>query len=77
MDGIAVVTADRYRSLLPVRSLLKLISEDPDHEGLHHAAAIAEDITAKGVDNLLPTCPTNRTMNGGFTHSVAAVISYM
>ena len=71
--GITVVRRHGNRLLLP-RAILEFVGERFEHERLHHGASVAEDISAKGVDDLIAVGPSYGTVDGGFRHTVAPVV---
>ena len=62
---VTVVAGDRDGFLLP-RAPLQFIDEGLDHEGLHHRAAVAKHVSAKGMDDFVTVGPSHSTVDRGF-----------
>ena len=52
----------------------QLVDEDLHQQRLHHASAVAENISPKRMDQVPAVRPRNCTMNGGLAHPVASVV---
>ena len=62
---VTVVAGDRDGFLLP-RARVQFLDEGLDHEGLHHRAAVAEDVSTEGMDDFVTVGPGHSAMDGGF-----------
>jgi hypothetical protein len=72
--GIAVMGSDRNGFLFPT-AICEFLCEGFEHEGFHHRAAIAENVSAKGVNHFVSVCPSDCSVDCGFRDTVSSVIN--